>query len=310
MSLVDGEGRTPLHAAAGEDCEAAVAALLRVSALEAAIANEYGDTPLHEAKSAGVAKLLVDAAPEVVHARDDDGRVPLHHAVTAGVAAVLLATGTPEDTAGQLCARDEVDGWLPVHSAAGEGRADVLSLLLDASPAHALAKDRRGCTPMHIAAEFNWHQCVRELLAAATPTPSEAVGDSGGLVDEGQVRALLQLDDGGRTPLHSAAARGSLAAVREMLRVEGVEAVLRGGADGGALRDHDGRSPVDCAEAEGHTAAAALLVGAAKALSAPAGAVAELARTTADSLPPSAAAPSMSSSATDESPSPTSDAAF
>lgn len=86
------------------------------------VRDENGYTPLHEARSVAVARLLIKHGADV-NARDERGSTPLHWAETAGLASLLIRQGAAVE------ARD-VDGCTPLHVAARAGRPDVVRLLI------------------------------------------------------------------------------------------------------------------------------------------------------------------------------------
>eukprot|EP00756_Hemistasia_phaeocysticola_P051139 Hpha_TRINITY_DN26321_c0_g1::TRINITY_DN26321_c0_g1_i1::g.9421::m.9421 len=168
-------------------------------------------------------------------------RRPLHAVVTppqgtaaAAVSGLLIRKGATVDV------RD-VAGRTPLHCAALKGGGlDVVGVLLD-SGADPLARDHLGRTPLHVAVvESNWgvfdkllvtvpHTAFEfhsELLHfAARENKPVAIRHADALLSkQGRARfplGLLPEDKTGATPLHTAAARGSSAAVAELLSLTG-----------------------------------------------------------------------------------------
>src|SRR5690242_2037081 len=71
---------------------------------------------------AGVARLI-GADRRLVRARDRWEKTALHYAANVAVARVLIEKGADVNAAGWM-------GATPLHEAAGEGRADVVELLI------------------------------------------------------------------------------------------------------------------------------------------------------------------------------------
>jgi len=130
----------PIHAAATSGDVAQVKALL-AAGVKVDARDKYGQTPLHKAKIAEIAKVLLKAGAKV-DSRDTKGYTPLHAAGDVAAVKVLLKAGAKFDAR-------STNGVTPLHSAAFVGRADVIKFLLSAGAA-ANAKDKDGDTP------FDW----------------------------------------------------------------------------------------------------------------------------------------------------------
>jgi ankyrin repeat protein len=177
--------------------------------------------PIHDAARVGdlaKVKALVQANPDLVFSKDDDGETPLHVAAEndrKDVVEFLLANKA------DVKAKDggRTSGT-PLHTAARYGHKDVAELLL-ANKADVNAKNVWGRTPLHVAAE-NDHKDVAELLLAnkadvnakdgAGNTPLDAAAFYG---DKAMAELLLAYkadvnarDDFGGTPLLTAAEHG------------------------------------------------------------------------------------------------------
>jgi ankyrin repeat protein len=119
----------------------AAALILSLGLASAAVAGD----PIHTAAYAGdVAKVKALLAAGVkVDARDEYGETPLHKARTAEIARVLLKAGARVSSRAEL-------GYTPLHIAAWGGRADVVEFLLSAG-ANPKAKNKDGDTPFDLA---------------------------------------------------------------------------------------------------------------------------------------------------------------
>ena len=135
----------PIHDAAEAGDVAKVMALL-ASGVKID-AREYSQTPLHYARTAEVAKVLLKAGASV-SSRDILGQTPLHTASTAEVARVLLKARA------RVSSRASV-GYTPLHRAASGGRADVVEFLLSVG-ANGKAKSEDGETPFDLAKRMGY----------------------------------------------------------------------------------------------------------------------------------------------------------
>lgn len=125
--LKDGEGRTPLHAAARRGDLEIVQVLLRYRA-NPAEATKDGWTPLHEAAVFGhveIVRALLAAGAKPDPREKLNGGTPLHIASFNGhleVVRALIAAGA------DVNARDK-DNWTPLSQARDQGFAKVEALL-------------------------------------------------------------------------------------------------------------------------------------------------------------------------------------
>ena len=88
--------------------------------------NKQGQTPLHRARRADVAKLLIARRADV-HAKDFRGMTPLHWAAFYGhteVARLLIDRGADVNAKNKY-------GKTPLHGAAENGHTEVARLLID-----------------------------------------------------------------------------------------------------------------------------------------------------------------------------------
>ena len=262
------EGRTPLYEAVDRGHASAASVLLAAGA-DIDAKDNYGYAPLHHAFSdlgnASVAFVLLAAGAEV-NVRANDGDTPLHLAAgvpvwsgsgwrdardRATIVAALIAAGAgaDDDDAGGVNAKDN-GGETPLHRAASEGHASVVSVLI-AAGANVNAENNTGNTPLHAGA---WRASVVSLLLAAgaserseficraafTPArfydsaAEECVPFSarvcGGLMNPPKfydaATEKCKAFQGGSYPLHCAAGiDGDLEAVIQLLRLEGAHKV-------------------------------------------------------------------------------------
>lgn len=241
--------RTPCHAAAASDSSEALEVLISCGAdIEAR--DQRGWTPLAYSirachccdpacqRTRALALLLAHGAN--IEAPDASGWTPLHHAAASNrVAAVaLLLTGGANPSA-PACGT----GCRPLMLAAHAGGTESVRLLL-AAGAEPMAKDDAGTTALHAAADARSEESLDLLLKyiarkhaveygteeqADRPFDSHEDADSvlsrscvgtndvNELSSNSAVRAAASCADiAGRTPLHFAAAAGSVGCVRRL----------------------------------------------------------------------------------------------
>jgi ankyrin repeat protein len=149
--------------------------------------DERGLTPLHVAALHGQAEAakILAAAGASIEALDNQRETPLHLAAMRGHAAViklLVEAGAPLEAQNQP------------HSERAPPRVGLEHLLAGASLE---AKDGRGYTPLHVAADRNQPEAAKALLEAGA--------------------SLEAIDEQRETPLHLAAWRGHAAVMRVLL---------------------------------------------------------------------------------------------
>ena len=117
--------------------------------------NDYEHRPLHYARSAEMARLLIAAGADV-NARDVLGNSPLFSAYRYDVAYALLNAGADPGAVNKK-------GATPLHSCT---RPELAELLI-AAGAHVNAEDEHGHTPLDYALSHN-HQSTRHKQLIAT----------------------------------------------------------------------------------------------------------------------------------------------
>jgi len=185
-------------------------------------------TSLCKAAAAGEVEKVrttLQSDPRLVSCRDKDGATALHWAVGNGRRDVveLLLAGHADVNA------KTNKGWTPLHWSAHYGRKDMVNLLL-ANKADVEAPTDSGWRPLHCAADEGRKDAVEALLANKAEVDARA--------------------DDGRTPLRVAANSGRQAVA---------EVLLANHADVNS-RDKGNLTPLHAAAASGHQTVAALLV--------------------------------------------------
>jgi len=162
--------KSALHLACDVDSEAMVELLLGHGA-RCDVTDDKGRSPLHLAKSGGIAKRLLDAGADRM-LRDDYALLPIHRYAMCGYADALetLLDGAPVDYVG--CTDD--NGNTALHMASWEGHEDVARILLNAGASPAVRSTFEfenhskitGVTPLHLAAACG-HEPIVDLCLKA-----------------------------------------------------------------------------------------------------------------------------------------------
>lgn len=254
---------TPLHLAARVGSLRSVHALVQADPSAATERNAKGLTPLHDALvrcncmasmcddpaqascAADVVAYLLractfdDPAASLRHAATSLRRHPLHIAASLGHT-LLVGTILRLDPGAPTC-RDDLDGSLPLHTAAGAGEVQAATELLAAAPLTAAAVNREGETPLH-----------RVAMACAKPGADPArLMQIADLLLRTAPRAAEKKTRDGYTPLLIAAAHGSAQLVSRLL----LHAPTLAG-----MRDINGTTPVRAAAWYNHPKVVKLLV--------------------------------------------------
>jgi len=152
---------------------------------------------------------------------------PLHYAALycSDTTLRFLVTEYPED----VNARSQDDNSTPLHRASGNGRAEVVRILLEHG-ADPIAQSKRGWAPLHRASDRGHVEVVRLLIGFGAGVSAR--------------------DDQGWTPLHWASDRG---------HADVACVLLEHGADATA-RDEQGWTPLHRASDQGHAELARVLL--------------------------------------------------
>lgn len=203
LGAKDSLGQTPLHnAARGNNRQGAEFLLDRGVDVNARANN--GDTPVHMAACRRRKDVL-----ELLLARG--GEINLHDA--AAIGDCTRAKEILKDNPRLVFAKD-IDGWTPLHWAALHGNKEAVELLL-ANGANPRAEDNTGQMPWHKASGIGSDKDTLELLRQLG---GGDIFEAARKADLKSVRAILEnypdlarvKDEDGDTPLHLAAASGTI----------------------------------------------------------------------------------------------------
>ena len=229
-------GRALMWALEREQAEAALALIRAGAAVTGPKPGAAG--PLHAAAAGGLDAVVKELlARGAVATADDYWGTPLHFAAKRGHAStmkLLLQAGAEPN------AHAQDHAFTPLHGAVIERHLDAIRVLI-AAKADLEAKDDDGQTPLHWAGYAYVPQAVHLYADIGQPhdtvfrDPGPAVAmklllDAGARIDA--------LDDRGNTPLHAAAAVGSL---------RGAEMLVRHGARRD-VDNHAGQTPLELAK--------------------------------------------------------------
>ncbi|KAJ6878166.1 protein ACCELERATED CELL DEATH 6 [Populus alba x Populus x berolinensis] len=201
---------TILHVAAREgSISHAIRNLVNSNAFLLRTTNREGNTPLHVAVINGnkdVAKFLISRDPEVAYYKNKTGRSPLYLAVEnrnmKGILDDLLneEASIPReredgDSLGML-----PQGKSPVHAAIKNRNIGILQKIEEAKPELLRLHDKEFGNPLHYASSTGYVEGVQFLLQKYRPGADET-------------------DQEGNYPIHLACKRGSVALLKEFLKV-------------------------------------------------------------------------------------------
>ncbi|XP_006890272.1 PREDICTED: 85/88 kDa calcium-independent phospholipase A2 [Elephantulus edwardii] len=170
LNQANNEGLTPLHVA----CQMGKQEMVRVLLLCNARCNVVGPGgyPIHTAmkfSQKGCAEMIINMDCNQIHSKDPRyGASPLHWAKTAEMARMLLKRGCDVNSTSS-------EGNTALHVAVMRNRFECVMVLLTYG-AHADARGQHGNTPLHLAMSTDNVEMVKALIVfgAEVDTPNDA----------------------------------------------------------------------------------------------------------------------------------------
>lgn len=190
--------------------------------------DQDGWLPIHCAcfyrASEGLVNALLEANPKGAGVKDDEGRLPIHYACLKGAPiGVVQALLNAFPKGAQI--KDD-DGRLPIHHACSKGASDdIIEALLKVAPKTALTKDDQGRIALH-------HACRKNALAAVIEILMKVF-----------VKGVTITDDQDKLPVHYACQHADAKPAIKMLLESNPQSILK--------KDSFGNTPLDYAKANG-----------------------------------------------------------
>ncbi|KAH0982556.1 hypothetical protein GBA52_009733 [Prunus armeniaca] len=166
VSAVNNREETPLDAACRQGKADVVMLLLEADPWVACMLNSENQTPFFIAcsyENREVVKLFTDL-PWVLDFEEDAVLSALHVSVAQGRADIVttLLNARP-----RLARKADSNGCLPLHLACENGRLEITRILLQLDPNLALEKNHSRYTPSHLAAMNDQTEILEELLSGS-----------------------------------------------------------------------------------------------------------------------------------------------
>ncbi len=218
----DNRGNTPLHEAVRNRNKQICQLLIKQGAAVFA-ENRYGDTPIGLAFQAGLEVADWFLGTPSISARDDKGNTLLHTAIQQNASEQIISLLIQKQV--DIDSRNNLINT-PLHTAFISLNKKAVLILVEAG-ADIFSLNGEGSSPLSMAIAMGT-EALSWIITAENMTSADSYGNS---------------------PLHIAAASGSLEAISYLLSL-GIPAEIRNLA---------GDTPVDAAEKQGHKEAAVLL---------------------------------------------------
>ncbi|KAA8548747.1 hypothetical protein F0562_000431 [Nyssa sinensis] len=182
---------TPLYLAAERSYCGIVSEIVKICTLPACGGPE-GRTALHAAVSAGCSdclKNLYEGKPELTKKADINGWTPLHHAAGLGSTSMVKALLDLDKSVAYLRTKDEDGSNTALHIATSQGKEEIMKKILSSNPDCWEMANGRGQNILHIAIEYEQQKIVKFILGKPWHT-----------------NLINKKDHNGNTPIHLFAA--------------------------------------------------------------------------------------------------------
>eukprot|EP01147_Barroeca_monosierra_P002707 gene2707-8117_t len=240
VSMVDLEGRSPLHVAVAAGKEKVVIYLNSLDRLSATIQDAFGRTPLHWAAYMGHSRIITQLMKQrgalQFQILDSNGASALQYCAYQGhvdaVRALLVFSDVSDIP--------DMNGRTALIVGAMLGSEDIVDMLAKSEKSNVYAKDNMGRNAVHYAAYFGHTRILNTLLEAGCPVHETDYSERTAIfyaAEAGQAECMHVLiehgadlsfrDEEGRTLLHWACISGNMDAVQILLTCPEVEVDAR-----------------------------------------------------------------------------------
>ncbi|KAL1490906.1 hypothetical protein ABEB36_011581 [Hypothenemus hampei] len=264
LQAKDKYGMQPLHMAAWHGHSEAVRVLINLGVSTHAVTKSQYTLLICAARNnhEDVIDYLLDTLEDVqIDAADEDGQTAVFHAASNGHVAIVRRLVE----AGASLEKPNKENRTALHEAARNGHVEVAELLLMAKEIDIEAADSLGCTPLHLAAQYQQDRMVDILLENNANIDSQnqkgntALHIAASLGSKGIVECLLL--HGASMALQNHVGNTALHVASQSNEIEIVNILINRGADVNYLNNRL-QTPIHIAAEMGHQEVCRLLLSA------------------------------------------------